>query len=130
MEVDCIECTENGAIVTYKNRNDAEIALAQIIVNKFKNRTTLKYAWYEEKSSSFQIVPNLITTPVLEPKSSDQTEEGREKNSSLTNEHPSEPIDVHMTETSDQKSPVDSSSDQQLASPSSTTNIDSNNLQA
>lgn len=57
MEVDSIECSANGAIVTFRSRSDAEIALTQIVANKFKNRTTLKWSWFDEKPASVATAP-------------------------------------------------------------------------
>jgi hypothetical protein len=72
VQVESIECNQDGTIVTFKNRSDAEFALPQYIGQKFKNQTTLKYVWYEDKPSTCKVetvTENSITAPTTTPPS-------------------------------------------------------------
>ena len=47
-DVECIEPFSSGAIVTFKTRNDAELASKQIANINFKKDTALTFVWFDE----------------------------------------------------------------------------------
>lgn len=50
--MESIDNSSSGAIVTFKTRQDAEIAVAQIGTIKFKDHLTLKCSWFDEASKN------------------------------------------------------------------------------
>lgn len=51
VEVEGIQCTANGAVVTFKNRSEVDMVLSSIMASKFKNQNSLKFSWQVEEKS-------------------------------------------------------------------------------
>ncbi|RWS31141.1 RNA-binding protein 26-like protein, partial [Leptotrombidium deliense] len=78
-EVETIDPSSNGAIVTFKTRRDAEVAVSQIGTIKFKDHFTLKHSWFDETKQKAQQRKMSVQKDSIDDESAVKTTDDSEK---------------------------------------------------